>query len=65
MNIGQNSDEVSGGMSTKLKRRTTTLQFASSLLLSCAVVNYAILLAWFVTFKFAHAWMSSFGRPQR
>ena len=34
-----------------------TLQFASSFLLWCAVVNYAILLAWFAAFKFAHAWM--------
>lgn len=34
-----------------------TLQFASDLLLWCAVLNYAVLLVWFVAFRFAHAWM--------
>lgn len=34
-----------------------TLQFASDLLLWCAMLNYAVLLAWFIAFRFAHAWM--------
>jgi hypothetical protein len=33
------------------------VQFASDFLLGCLMVNYAILLGWFVAFKFAHAWM--------
>ncbi len=34
-----------------------TLQFASDLLLWCAMLNYAVLLAWFIAFRFAHGWM--------
>jgi len=34
-----------------------TLQLASDVLLWCAVLNYAVLLAWFLAFTFAHAWM--------
>ncbi len=33
------------------------VQFASDFLLGCLMVNYAILLSWFVAFRFAHAWM--------
>lgn len=36
-----------------------TIQFASDFLLWCALLNYAVLLAWFVAFGFAHAWMRS------
>jgi hypothetical protein len=36
---------------------TLQLQFASDFLLWCAVLNYAVLLVWFVAFRFAHAWM--------
>ncbi|SFC71610.1 hypothetical protein SAMN05216344_13411 [Polaromonas sp. OV174] len=34
-----------------------TLQFASDFLLWCALLNYAVLFAWFVAFRLAHAWM--------
>ena len=34
-----------------------TLQSVSNFLLWCAVLNYAVLLAWFVAFRLAHAWM--------
>lgn len=33
------------------------LQFASDLLLWCAVLNYTVLLAWFTAFRLGHAWM--------
>ncbi len=33
------------------------LQVASDFLLWCAVLNYAVLLAWFIAFRFAHEWM--------
>lgn len=32
-----------------------TLQFARDFLLWCAIFNYAVLLAWFAAFRFAHA----------
>jgi hypothetical protein len=31
-----------------------TIEFTRSLLLSCTVINYAILLVWFLVFVFAH-----------
>lgn len=34
-----------------------TLQFASNFLLWCTVLNYAVLLVWFVAFMLAHGWM--------
>ena len=34
-----------------------TLETVLSFLLSSVLINYAILLAWFVIFRFAHDWM--------
>ncbi|MBV8603812.1 MAG: hypothetical protein JO224_03930 [Pelomonas sp.] len=34
-----------------------THQNASEFLLWCTVLNYAVLMAWFGAFVFAHAWM--------
>ncbi|MCJ0762927.1 DUF6868 family protein [Variovorax terrae] len=34
-----------------------TLQSARDFLLWCLVLNYAILLLWFIAFRFAHAWL--------
>ena len=34
-----------------------TLPLGCDFLLCCAALNYAVLLAWFVAFRFAHAWM--------
>jgi hypothetical protein len=34
-----------------------TIQLASDFLLWCTVLNYGVLLAWFIAFSLAHAWM--------
>jgi hypothetical protein len=34
-----------------------TLDAARDLLLWCTVINYAVLLVWFLAFRFAHGWM--------
>ena len=34
-----------------------TLDAVRDLLLWCTVINYAVLLLWFLVFKFAHGWM--------
>ena len=34
-----------------------TLDAARDLLLWCTVINYAVLLLWFLVFRFAHGWM--------
>lgn len=34
-----------------------TLELARSLLLLCTVINYALLLVWFLVFCLAHQWM--------
>jgi hypothetical protein len=34
-----------------------TIQLAGDFVLWCAVVNYVVLLTWFVAFRYAHAWM--------
>ena len=33
------------------------LDVAAHVLLWCAVVNYGVLLCWFLAFRFAHGWM--------
>jgi hypothetical protein len=33
------------------------VQLASDVFLWCAVLNYAVLLGWFIAFAFAHDWM--------
>jgi hypothetical protein len=33
------------------------LDTARDILLWCLLINYGILLAWFLVFKFAHAWL--------
>jgi hypothetical protein len=37
-----------------------SIELARSFLLWCAVINYAILLLWFVVFTLAHDWMRHF-----
>jgi hypothetical protein len=34
-----------------------SIQLARSFLLWCSVINYGILMAWFLMFMFAHNWM--------
>ena len=34
-----------------------TIQLASDFLLWCTVLNYGVLLAWFIAFSLAHDWM--------
>ena len=34
-----------------------TLETARDILLWCAVINYGVLLCWFLCFRFAHGWM--------
>jgi hypothetical protein len=34
-----------------------TIKLAGDFVLWCAVINYVVLLAWFVAFRYAHAWM--------
>jgi hypothetical protein len=34
-----------------------SVEVARDVLLWCAVINYAVLLWWFLAFRFAHAWM--------
>ncbi|MDW5441589.1 DUF6868 family protein [Polaromonas sp. SM01] len=34
-----------------------TIKLAGDFVLWCAVINYVVLLAWFVAFRSAHAWM--------
>jgi hypothetical protein len=34
-----------------------TIEFTRNFLLLCVVINYGVLLAWFLVFVFAHDWM--------
>lgn len=36
------------------------IEFAGDFLLWCAIVNYGVLLCWFLAFVFAHDWMFRF-----
>ena len=46
-----------GHSTTEIRRRTVTIEVMRRAFLWCTIINYGILLVWFLFFKLGHDWM--------